>query len=573
MEEIAQVYARSLFEVAQEHDKLDVVRDQIGQFADALDGSRELQTFFFSPYFSTEEKKDGLDRALDGEDDVVRNFLAVLIENHRMPALFRIRRELDAMWRDVNQLLPVQITSAVELDEAVTKQIGDEIGRQTGRTVELSSDVDPDMLGGIVVRAGNSIPDASIRTRLERLRKQVGRAEPAAVKETPEAMAMQIKPDEITSILKQRIEGLDAGGAELTEVGTVLSVADGIARIHGLENCMAFEMLDLPHDVTGLALNLESDNVGAVLFGDWEKIVEGDTVKRTDQLLEIPVGEGLLGRIVDPLGRPLDGKGDVETSEMRPAEFKAPGVVQRQPVKEPMQTVLKAIDSMIPIGRGQRKLIIGDRQTGKTAIAIDTIINNKDSDIICVYVAIGQRMATVVQLAETLTEAGAMEKTIIVAAPADEAAPIKFMAPYAGCAMAEYFLYNGRHALCVYDDLTKHAYAYRQMSLLLRRPPGREAYPGDVFYLHSRLLERAVKLNDALGGGSMTALPVIETQAGDVSAYIPTNVISITDGQIFLEPNLFNSGVRPAINVGISVSRVGGNAQISPMKRVAGRLK
>jgi F-type H+/Na+-transporting ATPase subunit alpha len=386
-------------------------------------------------------------------------------------------------------------------------------------------------------------------------------------------MAMQIKPDEITSILKQRIEGLDDSGAELTEVGTVLSVADGIARIHGLENCMAFEMLELPHDVTGLALNLESDNVGAVLFGDWEKVVEGDTVKRTSQLLEIPVGDELLGRIVDPLGRPLDGKGDVETSETRPAEFKAPGVVQRQPVTEPMQTGLKAIDSMIPIGRGQRELIIGDRQTGKTAIAIDTIINNKDSDLICVYVAIGQRMATVVQLAETLTEAGAMERTIIVAAPADEAAPIKFMAPYAGCAMAEHFLYNGQHALCIYDDLTKHAYAYRQMSLLLRRPPGREAYPGDVFYLHSRLLERAVKLNDDLGGGSLTALPVIETQAGDVSAYIPTNVISITDGQIFLESKLFFSGVRPAINVGISVSRVGGNAQISPMKKVAGRLK
>jgi F-type H+/Na+-transporting ATPase subunit alpha len=384
---------------------------------------------------------------------------------------------------------------------------------------------------------------------------------------------MQIKPDEITSILKSRIEGLDAGGAELTEVGTVLSVADGIARIHGLENCMAFEMLELPHDVTGLALNLESDNVGAVLFGDWQRIVEGDTVKRTNQLLEIPVGDELLGRIVDPLGRPLDGKGEVSTSQTRPAEFKAPGVVQRQPVKEPMQTGLKAIDSMIPIGRGQRELIIGDRQTGKTAIAIDTIINNKDSDLICVYVAIGQRMATVVQLAETLTEAGAMERTIIVAAPADEAAPIKFMAPYAGCAMAEHFLYNGQHALCIYDDLTKHAYAYRQMSLLLRRPPGREAYPGDVFYLHSRLLERAVKLNDDLGGGSLTALPVIETQAGDVSAYIPTNVISITDGQIFLEAKLFFSGVRPAINVGISVSRVGGNAQISPMKKVAGRLK
>jgi F-type H+-transporting ATPase subunit alpha len=384
---------------------------------------------------------------------------------------------------------------------------------------------------------------------------------------------MQIKPDEITSILKSRIEGLETGGGDLAEVGTVLSVADGIARIHGLDNCQAFEMLELPHDVTGLALNLESDNVGAVLFGPWDRIVEGDTVKRTGRLLEIPVGEALLGRIVDPLGNPLDGKGDVETDEFRPAEFKAPGVVQRQPVTEPMQTGLKAVDSMIPIGRGQRELIIGDRQTGKTAIAIDTIINNRDKDLICVYVAIGQRMATVVALAEVLAENGALENTIIVAAAADEAAPIKFMAPYAGCAMAEHFLYNGKAALCVYDDLTKHAYAYRQMSLLLRRPPGREAYPGDVFYLHSRLLERAVKLNDDLGGGSLTALPIIETQAGDVSAYIPTNVISITDGQIFLEPRLFYAGVRPAINVGISVSRVGGNAQIAPMKKVAGRLR
>jgi F-type H+-transporting ATPase subunit alpha len=384
---------------------------------------------------------------------------------------------------------------------------------------------------------------------------------------------MQINPDEITSILKSRINGLDAESATLTEVGTVLSVSDGIARIHGLDNAMSLEMLSLPHDVVGLALNLESDNVGAVLFGDWEEISEGDIVKRTGALLDVPVGEELLGRIVDPLGRPLDGRGEIKAKSKRPAEFKAPGVVQRQPVKEPLQTGLKAIDSMIPIGRGQRELIIGDRQTGKTTIALDTIINNRDTGVVSVYVAIGQRMSAVVQLAETLREAGALERTIIVAAPADEAAPIKFLAPYAGCAMAEHFLYNGGHALCIYDDLTKHAYAYRQMSLLLRRPPGREAYPGDVFYLHSRLLERAVKLNDELGGGSLTALPIIETQAGDVSAYIPTNVISITDGQIFLEPQLFNSGVRPAINVGISVSRVGGNAQVTPMRRVAGRLK
>jgi F-type H+-transporting ATPase subunit alpha len=384
---------------------------------------------------------------------------------------------------------------------------------------------------------------------------------------------MQIKPDEITSILKSRIEGLDAGSAELTEVGTVLSVADGIARIHGLENCMSFETLEFPHGVTGLALNLESDNVGAVLFGPWEHVVEGDTVKRTGTLIDIPVGDGMLGRIVSPLGVPLDGKGDITPDGRQPVEVIAPGIVQRQPVTEPLQTGLKAVDGMIPIGRGQRELIIGDRQTGKTAIAIDTIINNKDTGVVSVYVAIGQRLATVVGIAETLAEAGALDNTIIVAASADEAAPIKFLAPYAGTAMAEYFLGKGGHALCVYDDLTKHAYAYRQMSLLLRRPPGREAYPGDVFYLHSRLLERSCKLSDELGGGSITALPIIETQAGDVSAYIPTNVISITDGQIFLEPKLFNSGVRPAINVGISVSRVGGNAQISPMKKVAGRIK
>jgi F-type H+-transporting ATPase subunit alpha len=384
---------------------------------------------------------------------------------------------------------------------------------------------------------------------------------------------MEIKPDEIASILRERIEGLETDSADLNEVGTVLSVADGIARIHGLDNCMALEMLELPHGVTGLALNLEADNVGAVLFGEWEHIVEGDTVKRTGRLLEIPVGEELLGRMVDPLGRPLDDRGEIRTSETRPAEFKAPGVVHRQPVVEPVQTGLMAIDGMIPVGRGQRELIIGDRQTGKTAIAIDTIINNRDKDMVCIYVAIGQRMSTVVQLKEVLEENGAMENTIIVAAPADEAAPIKYIAPYAGCAMGEHFLYQGKHALCVYDDLTKHAYAYRQMSLLLRRPPGREAYPGDVFYLHSRLLERAVKLSDEQGAGSLTALPIIETQASDVSAYIPTNVISITDGQIFLESDLFYSGVRPAINVGISVSRVGGNAQTKAMKKVAGKLR
>jgi F-type H+-transporting ATPase subunit alpha len=383
---------------------------------------------------------------------------------------------------------------------------------------------------------------------------------------------LKLRPEEITSILKQRIVEADVE-TDLAEVGTVLEIGDGIARVYGLENCVAGEMLDLGADVTGVALNLEEDNVGVALFGEWESIGEGDPVKRTGAVISVPVGEEMVGRIVNPLGIAVDGGEPIKASEHRPLEFKAPGVVHRQPVTEPLQTGVKAIDSMIPIGRGQRELVIGDRSTGKTAILVDTILNQKGQDVICVYVAIGQKASTVAQVYERLRDAGAMDYTIIVMASATEAAPIKWMAPYAGCAMGEYFLYNGRHALCVYDDLSKHADAYRQMSLLLRRPPGREAFPGDVFYLHSRLLERACKLSDDQGGGSLTALPVIETQAGDVSAYIPTNVISITDGQIFLESDLFYSGVRPAINVGISVSRVGGNAQVRAMRKVAGRLK
>src|SRR6266540_2380436 len=384
---------------------------------------------------------------------------------------------------------------------------------------------------------------------------------------------MEIKPDEIASILRERIEGMETGTADLSEVGTVLEIGDGIARIHGVDNCMSLEMLDLPHDVVGLALNLEEDNVGAVLFGEWDKVSEGDTVKRTGKLLEIPVGKELLGRLVDPLGRALDDKGEINTSETRPAEFKAPGVVHRQPVEEPMATGLKAIDSMIPIGRGQRELIIGDRQTGKTAIVIDTIINNKGNDLVCIYCAIGQKRSSIAQVVKILSDYGAMDYTIVVAASASEPAPMQYIAPYAACAMGEFFRDNKRHALVIYDDLSKHAASYRELSLLLRRPPGREAYPGDVFYLHSRLLERAAKLAAEKGGGSLTALPIIETQAGDVSAYIPTNVISITDGQIFLEADMFNSNVRPAVNVGISVSRVGGSAQIKAMRQVAGTLR
>ena len=385
-------------------------------------------------------------------------------------------------------------------------------------------------------------------------------------------MAVDLKAEEITEIIRQQLTGIGRG-VDVQEVGTVLSVGDGIARVHGLERVMAGELVQFPHNVAGLALNLEEDSVGVVLLGEYQAIKEGDEVRRTGVIMSVPVGPALVGRVVNPLGVPVDGKGPINSTERYPIERIAPGVVDRKPVKEPLQTGIKAIDSMIPIGRGQRELIIGDRQTGKTAIAIDTIINQKGKDVVCIYVAIGQKKSTVAQVVKTLEENGAMDYTIVVSASASEAAPLQYLAPYGGCAMGEYFLYNGKHALLIYDDLSKHAQAYREISLLLRRPPGREAYPGDVFYLHSRLLERAAKMSDEKGGGSLTALPFIETQAGDVSAYIPTNVISITDGQIFLETDLFHSGVRPAVNVGISVSRVGGSAQIRAMRAVSGTLR
>ena len=385
-------------------------------------------------------------------------------------------------------------------------------------------------------------------------------------------MAVQIRADEISEIIRGQIQGFERK-MDVAETGVILSVGDGIARIYGLDNVMAGELLEFPHGVYGLVLNLEQDNVGAVLFGEDTKIREGDTVKRTHRISQVPVGEELVGRVVNSLGQPIDEGPPIEAKNFRNIEQKAPGIVARMPVKEPLQTGLKAIDSMIPIGRGQRELIIGDRGTGKTALAVDTIINQKGAGVFCFYVAIGQKRSTVARVVDILRKYGAMEYTTVVAATASEPAPLQYIAPYSGCAMGEYFRDSGRHALCIYDDLSKHAQAYRQVSLLLRRPPGREAFPGDIFYLHSRLLERAAKLNEQLGGGSLTALPIIETQAGDVSAYIPTNVISITDGQIYLESELFYSGVRPAINVGISVSRVGGNAQIKAMKQVAGSLR
>ncbi len=381
-----------------------------------------------------------------------------------------------------------------------------------------------------------------------------------------------IKVEEISQLIKTQIKGFEKE-IDVQEVGTIISVGDGIARIYGLEKAMAGELLEFPGNIYGMVLNLEEDNVGVAILGEYHAIKEGDTVKRTGRIVEVPVGEALMGRVVNALGQPIDGAGAIESSESRRVEIKAPGIVARKSVKEPLQTGIKAIDSMIPIGRGQRELIIGDRQTGKTAVALDTIINQKGLGVYCIYVAIGQKQSTVAQIVEKLRHHGAMEYTVVVAATASSPAPLQFIAPYTGCAIGEFFRDNGKHALIIYDDLSKHAVAYRQLSLLLRRPPGREAYPGDVFYLHSRLLERAAKLSDALGGGSLTALPVIETQAGDVSAYVPTNVISITDGQIYLETDLFYSGIRPAINVGLSVSRVGGSAQVKAMKQVAGTLR
>jgi F-type H+-transporting ATPase subunit alpha len=382
----------------------------------------------------------------------------------------------------------------------------------------------------------------------------------------------QIKAEEISQIIKQRLASYETA-IDVAEVGTVLEVGDGIARVYGLDNAMAMEMLDFPNGVRGMVLNLEEDNVGVALLGEDTLISEGDQVRRTGRIAQVPVGDAVVGRVVDALGVPLDDKGPIEAKEFKPIERLAPGVVDRRPVKEPLQTGIKAIDAMIPIGRGQRELIIGDRQTGKTAIAVDTIINQKGKDVFCIYVATGQKRSTVAQVVKVLEDAGAMPYTTVVVASASDPAPLQYISPYSGCTMGEYFRDTGRHALCIYDDLTKHAAAYRQLSLLLRRPPGREAYPGDVFYLHSRLLERAAKLNDQLGGGSLTALPIIETQLGDVSAYIPTNVISITDGQIYLETDLFYAGIRPAVNVGLSVSRVGGSAQVKAMKQVAGKLR
>jgi F-type H+-transporting ATPase subunit alpha len=568
---VGRVYAHALFGAALQEGRLDIVRDQLAQVAEAEAEVPELRELLRNPQLDPRARAAALEDVLEGGDELLRNFLLLLADKGRSAQIDDVAREFERLVAEHEGVLSAELTTAVELSDADERRLLKQIEEASGRKVEATRRPRADRRH----RPPGRVPPS------RRERPRTARPPPPPARQRPrhhtrlsrtEGVPVKLRPEEITSILKQRIEQYDVE-TDLAEVGSVLQVGDGIARAYGLENCVSMEMLELEHGVTGLAFNLEEDNVGAALFGDWEKVKEGEPVKRTGTVASVPVGPELVGRIVNPLGEPLDGQGAIDASERRPLEFKAPGVVQRQPVKEPVQTGLKAIDSMIPIGRGQRELIIGDRTTGKTAILVDTILNQRGQDLTCIYVAIGQKASTVAQVYERLKDEGAMDYTIIVTAAASEAAPIKWMAPYAGCAMGEYFMFKGQHALVMYDDLSKHADAYRQMSLLLRRPPGREAYPGDVFYLHSRLLERACKLSDELGGGSLTALPVVETQAGDVSAYIPTNVISITDGQIFLESELFFSGVRPAINVGISVSRVGGAARIKAMNKVAGGLK
>ena len=566
MRTIAQHYADALADVAVSENTAPRVRGDLADFLALLRESPDLHTVLTSPAVPRKSKHAVAQALVEqlGASRTLRNFLFVVLDQRRMAFLPEIEIAFEAQLDERLGVVRADVTSAHQLDDAEKAQLGSAL---------LAAHRAPHR-SAVSARSGADCRRRGAG-RLNDLRRFGANAAGTAARSTGLSIGAgmaSIKADEITKLLRAQIANYDQSVA-VDEVGSVISVGDGIARIHGLEKVMAGEMLEFPHDVFGIALNLEEDQVGAVLLGEYTLIEEGDTVKRTRSIMSAPVGEALIGRVVNPLGLPLDGKGPITTDQRSPIERIAPGVVDRQPVREPLQTGIKAIDSMIPIGRGQRELIIGDRQTGKTAIILDTIINQKGGDMICIYCAIGQKRSTIAQVVKALTDAGAMEYTIVVAASATEPATLQYIAPYSACSMGEFFRDSGRHAVCFYDDLSKHAQAYREISLLLRRPPGREAFPGDVFYLHSRLLERAAKMNDKLGAGSLTALPVIETQAGDVSAYIPTNVISITDGQIYLEADIFNSGIRPAINVGLSVSRVGGNAQIKAMRQVAGTLR
>jgi F-type H+-transporting ATPase subunit alpha len=571
-------YARALFDVAlAERQDLVQIEGELTAVARLVQGNEQLQRALVHPAIPASRKSAIVEQllSLSPVSPILSRLLLLLAERDRLVLLPDLADAYRSRLMDHQQIVRARVTTAVELPADRVSALRQGLTEATGRQVDLQVDVDPSILGGAVARIGSTVYDGSITTQLEKLKQRLVESEAAGACRPPRPnlfRRMNIKAEEISKIIRDQI-GNYAVDVDVAEVGTIVSIGDGIARVHGVENTMAGEMLEFPHGVFGIALNLEEESVGAVLLGDYTEIKEGDTVKRTNKIISVPVGEEMVGRVVNALGQAIDGKGPIVSKQSREIERIAPGVVDRSPVKEPLQTGLKAIDAMVPIGRGQRELIIGDRQTGKTAVAVDTIINQKGKDVICIYNAIGQKQSTIAQVVRTLDEAGAMEYTIVVAAAASDPAPLLYISPYSACAMGEYFRDTGRHALCVYDDLSKHAQAYREISLLLRRPPGREAYPGDVFYLHSRLLERAAKMRKELGGGSLTALPIIETQAGDLSAYIPTNVISITDGQIFLESDLFHQGVRPAINVGNSVSRVGGSAQVKAMRQVAGSLR
>ncbi len=561
---VSERYALSLYEVAQDEKQEKLYLDQLIEVCAAFDSEPDFLKMLTTPSIAAEDKRNVLKAVFEGRiEPFLLNFLMLVTDKNRIGLIHEMCQAYKEQYYFENGIVEVLAVTAVPMSAALTDKLRGKMEQVTGKKVELKCSVDPSIMGGHrcesqqrAVRYQPAHPSGRACSTVDRYTgKQV--------------IFMELRSEEISSIIKEQITHYQSQ-IKLTDVGTVVTVGDGIAHIHGLENCMAGELLEFPGGVQGMAQNLEEELVGAVILGSDQNIREGDTVKRTKRIVEVPVGEAMLGRVVDALGKPIDGKGAIETKESRPIEMPAPGIIERAPVNVPLQTGIKAIDSMIPIGRGQRELIIGDRQTGKTAICLDTIINQKGTGVICIYVAIGQKRSTVAQVAETLAANGAMDYTCIVAATASESAPLQYIAPYAGCSIGEFFMHKGKDVLVIYDDLSKHAVAYRALSLLLHRPPGREAYPGDVFYLHSRLLERAANIQN---GGSLTALPIIETQAGDVSAYIPTNVISITDGQIFLETELFNSGIRPAVNPGISVSRVGGNAQIKAMKKVAGTLK
>jgi len=558
---------KALLRVAQASGKADQILVDAEKLVETFDKEGVFYRFFCSPSVSNEEKKSVIRQVFAKQiEPELLDFLMTLIDKKGESLLKEAVRHYRVLLDESQGVATGILYSVTPLSEERIKAFEEKLEPHIGKTVRLLNRIDTSLVGGIRIFIEGQLIDASIRKRLTDL------AERIKQRTREEESVEEEKKDAIESAIEEEIKQ-HQNELAYTYYGTVTQVGDGIAKIFGLDNCMAGELLEFPNQVYGMALNLEADSVGAVILGPDSEIKDGDLVKPTGKVMQVPVGDALIGRVVNALGQPIDGKGPIKTDKARPIESQAPSVLQRRSVFQPLQTGIKAIDSMIPIGRGQRELIIGDRQTGKTAIAIDTIINQKDEDVICIYVAIGQKKSTVAQLVQTLENKGAMKYTIVVSATASEVAPLQYIAPYAACAMAEEFMYQGRHVLIIYDDLSKHSVAYRAMSLLLRRPPGREAYPGDVFYLHSRLLERAAKLSDDMGGGSITALPIIETQAGDVSAYIPTNVISITDGQIFLESELFFAGQRPAVNSGISVSRVGGDAQIPAMKKVAGKLR